>query len=259
MTAPSQVPVRFPSGMTTDFKWGPLANYGFRNPFFYHEYEDDFDYIDTQLYTSTTTGTSAALAQQAGDGGQVLFTTGTAAGNVTILQIKTGGFTVSTTGKKLFFLTRFQISDITNLGFWAGLTNVTTTVAGITDGIYITKADNSATAVNLVIVSGSTTQATVAIPTSAITSYLLVNTWIDMGFYVTRQGEVEVFFGYPQVGFIPQQQTPPYGAVAAYRITAATPALTFTTANLAPIIIAQTGNTSQPTLTADFMMAAKER
>lgn len=258
MTAPSPVPVRYPSGVSTDFKWGILANLGMPNPFKYHFYEDDFDYIDTQLYTSTTTGTSAALAAQAGDGGQILFTTGTAAGNVTVLQITKAGFTIPTLPKRMFYMARIQVSDITNVGFWAGLTNVTTTIAGITDGIYFTKADNSATVVNAIIISGSTVQATIPIPASVVSTYLLANTWIDLGFEVTRSGDVEFFFGYPYVGYTPQQQTPPTGLVAAYRV-AVSGALTFTTANLAPLLMAETGNTAQPTMTADFQLVAKER
>lgn len=266
MTAPSPKPTKFPSGVSTDFVWGILRDYAAPNPAKYHTYFDDFDWLNSgntsSLYTATKTGTSAALASQGGDGGQLLFTTGTASGNVTVLTTAVCPFVIPVLPKRMFYMTRVQISDITNVGFWAGLIAATggvpiTTIAGITDGIYFTKADNSATAVNLLIVSGGTTQATVAIPANVITTYLLANTWIDMGFEVTTGGDVLVFFGYPYVGYIPAQQTPPYGPVAAYRQP--NPATTFSTVKLAPTIMAEAGNTAQPTLTLDFQMAAVER
>ena len=266
MTAPSPVPVRYPSGVSTDFHWGILSNYGAPNPAKYHTYFDDFDWLNagntSSLYTATKTGTSAALASQSGDGGQLLFTTGTASGNVTVLTTAVSPFVIPVLPKRMFYMARLQMSNITTVGFWAGLVSASgapvTTVAGITDGIYFTKANNSATAINAVIVSGSTVQATIAIPSNVVSTYLLANTWLDLGFAVTRLGGVDFYLGYPYVGYTPQQQTPPTGLVAAYS-TQLSGNLTFSTATLAPTIIAQAGSTAQPTLTLDFQMAAVER
>jgi hypothetical protein len=265
MTTPSQSPVRFPSGLSTDYPWGPLAAMGMPSPFFYNLFEDDFDGgLSTLNYTATKTG-AGTIATQAGDGGQILFTTAASAAAICELQVAQANFTLPTPTlpKKLFFLTRIQLSDTTNCELFTGLVNVTTTVAGITDGIYIQKPSGGTT-MNLLILSGSATQATVAIPTAVLTQYLAAATWVDLAFTVNRRGGVSVFVGYPLVGWVPASawtsatQPPPLGRVAHYN-PQVSGSLTFATANLAPMLLLRTGNSTAITMTSDFLMAAKER
>src|SRR5882724_5927828 len=106
MTTPSASPARFPSGLSTDYPWGPLAAMGMPNPFFYHLMQDDFDYLDTQLYTATKTG-AGTIANAAGDGGQLLFTAAASSLAICELQVSVADFTLPTPTlpKKLFFLT----------------------------------------------------------------------------------------------------------------------------------------------------------
>jgi len=260
MTTPSASPVRFPSGVSTDYPWGPLAGMGMPNPFFYHLFQDDFDYLDTQLYTATKTG-AGTIANAAGDGGQLLFTAAASSAAICELQVTTADFTLPTPTlpKKLFFLTRVQLSDTTNCELFAGIVNSTTTVAGITDGIYFQKPSGGTT-MNLIVISGSTVQATIAIPTAVLTLYLAAATWIDLAFEVTRKGEVVIYVGYPLVGWVPASawtsstQPPPLGIVARQ-----TPAVTLTTVNLAPMLLLRTGNSTAVTMSADFLMASKDR
>jgi hypothetical protein len=265
MTTPSATPARFTSGLSTDYPWGPLAAMGVPNPFFYNVFEDDFDGgLSTLNYTATKTG-AGTIATQAGDGGQILFTAAASSAAICELQAAQANFTLptSTLPKKVFFLTRVQLSDTTNCELFTGLVNITTTVAGITDGIYFQKPSGGTT-MNLIIISGSTVQSTVAIPTNVLTLYLAAATWIDLAFAINRKGSVEAFVGYPLVGWVPASawtsstQPPPLGKVAAYR-TETSGNLTFATANLAPMLLLRTGNSTAVTMTADFLMAAKER
>ena len=272
MTAPSQTPTRFPNGVNTDFPWQPTADYGLPPPMDYHMFFDDFEVLNAYnastdtggLYAVTLTGTSAAAAAQAGDGGSVLLTTGTASGNVTVITPRYGTFVLPTTPKKVFWGARLQLSDKSATGFYAGLTNVATTIAGITDGIYFSKAA-AATTMYLNIVSGSTSQAQIAIPAASFTAAVVNATYFDLAFYLNRSGDVIASIGQGLFGNVPQQQTltsagqtTGLAGQVAYR-AGVSGALTFTTANLAPMLLATTGATAQPTMTVDFQFAAKER
>ena len=65
----SPKPVRTPAGSTTDAPFGPLADCGMGNPFFYHQFFDDFDaYLTTGaagIWTQTKTGNGSIARVQA--------------------------------------------------------------------------------------------------------------------------------------------------------------------------------------------------
>ena len=255
-SAASQAPTRLTAGLTTDAPWQPLAQYGLRNPFFYHEVEDDFDSsIASSIWTQTHTG-NGSIAHAAGDGGTILFTTNSAAPattDIAAIQLPAAGFTIAAP-KKLFFLARLQVSDVANAAFLAGLIQTTTTPFTVTDGIYFYKASGSAS--NLVLnyaVGGTITSLT--IPVAAYT--LANNTYVDLAFTTDRLGNLYAYIGSQLVGFIPQSGsgtlTPPRGPAA----SVATP--TLTTATLNPTLAIQSGTASSKTMTADFIMASKER
>ncbi len=282
MSSPSQVPVRYPSGVSTDYPWGPLANYGLPNPFFYHSVYSDFDTSlakESEFTQQVTTGTSAALANVAGDGGQWEFTTGTAANNATSIEVATANFvlppaTYTGTGltatdypaKKVFFLTRVNVTNVAQVGVIAGLVNqAAAPVVGITDGIYI-NISGAATA-NMYAYSASTLLWTVAIPPAVLAAYYANANWLDIGFYMDRLQNVYAFMGYPLVGWLPASAwsgvnpgaTPtPKAAVAAYQ-TGVSGAWTPTTANLTPCLMAYSIGAASNTMYADFCFAAKER
>lgn len=263
----SQPPVRNPSGATTDPPYGPLAASGYGNPFFYHAFADDFDNAlgssTNGLYTISAGG-AGTVVHTPGDGGLALFTTAGATNNFEAIQLPAASFTLpqgTTAGKKLFYLARLQLSDVTNSAFIAGLCNTTATpFTAIADGLYFNKVSGG-TVLNLLSVIGSVTT-TIAIPTSA---YALVNAVsIDLAFHINRLGDVEAFVGSQLVGWIPQSGT---GAVNGAGVpilpvlgkVTRNSGLTLTTANLNITLGVQTGAAVAKTMTADFHCVQKER
>lgn len=282
MTAPSQVPVRYPSGVSTDQAWGPLANFGLPNPFMYQVMMDDFmgSIAGDEKFTTVVSGTGAATTSVAGDGGQWLMTTSTSgAGTAGIIgtkntfvlppQLYTGSGLTATLypTKKVFFLARINVTAPTTTTGYAGLMPSTTTTGVPTDGIFFTFT--SPTNVTLNAYSASALTWSVPIPAAALSLYYTAASWLDIGFYMDRQQNVYAFLGYPLVGFLPAQawsgvnnvnaQPTPKAAVAAYQSVyngAIINPWTPTTAALTPAVIMS--GTIQ-TAYADFILAAKER
>ena len=116
---PSPPPSRFTAGISTDYPYGPLALYGMRNPFFYHEFEDDFDDNLTVAFRYTKSGTGTA-ALTPGDGGRLLLTTTGVITEFESIQLAAAGFQLQA-GFKTFYMTSFQLSNVTNAEFIAGL------------------------------------------------------------------------------------------------------------------------------------------
>jgi hypothetical protein len=277
MTSPSQVPVRFPSGVTSDTVWGPLANCGSGNPFFYQIISDDLmgPLVGNDNWKSDLSGTGAAVAEVAGDGGIWLLTSSTAGAGTAGIIGNIGNFIIpppAFTGtlltatlfpsKKLFFLARISLAAPATSTLYAGLMPAATTTALPTDGLFF--IFTNATTVALAAYSASTLLWSIPIPAAAITNWLGVNLWLDIGFYMDRLMNVYAFFGFPLVGWVPASAwtgsglasiPPPLGAVAAYQVSVSG-AWTPSTALLTPGIIL-TGTTQ--TAEVDFLMAAKER
>lgn len=254
MTSP--VPVRFSSGVSTDPPWGPLSAHRLPNPFFSHVDADDFDYSAnvTGPWTATKTG-NGTIAQAAGDGGLALFTTNSstpAAADICSLQRPAAAFKLAA-GQRTFYLARLQVADATNAGFIAGLIQTTTTPFTVTDGLYFLKASGATTLILRSTVGSANTD--LAIPSAL---YPANGTNIDLGFEVTRTGDVLAFVGTQLVGFIPQSGTatltPPQRGGQA-RLSAPT----LTTANLNHTLAVRSGTTASTTMTVDFSMVAKER
>lgn len=276
---PSPPPTRCTSGATTDFPWGPMADSGYGNPFFYHAFNDDFDSSlgAAGLWTISSVG-AGSVATAAGDGGLALFTTGATLNNAESIQTPAAGFILpngALAGKKLFFLTRLQLSDVTNSSLIAGLINITGTPftgGSITDGVYFSKLTGG-TVLNIITVSGSVAL-TWAIPAA---SYALANaTNIDLGFYIDRSQNLNVFVGSQLVGYLPQSGTggvntagvtslPVVGRCLQVVPTGNIPGgaqvgpWTVSAANLAPTLGVLTGAAVAKTMTVDFIGAQKER
>ena len=286
-------PQSLPAGYTSDPPWGPLWHSGAGNPFFYHQFADDFDTLPAATYTTTAAGGSVALS--AGDGGTALFTTGATANQFASIQVTNASFVLPSTGnappgtsgsmKKLFYLARLQISDATLGTFIAGLcvttaTPFTTGVRSVVDGLFFYKAPGAANNLALINIasnagspSGTGFTNTFVIPTSAYT--LANNSYIDLAFYIDRNQNLRGFVGFPMVGWIPQSGSgavdpitglsinPPSGAVVAnynYQSQGIQTPIMFTTVNLAPTLAISNGITAAATTAlADFHCAQKER
>lgn len=253
---PSPPPSRFTAGISTDYPYGPLALYGMRNPFFYHEIEDDFDdnltLANRWVKTFVGAGTIAAVA---GDGGRVLFSTTAALNDLASIQLAVAGFQL-VAGFKTFYMTSFQLSNAINAEFIAGLIQTTATPFTVTDGIYFSKLTGAANNLTLKYAIGGVIT-TVVIPTTAYTLANAID--IDLAIAVDRNGTVYAFVGAQLVGWLPQSGigglTPPSrGANAAI-----SPALPLTAVNLNPTLAVRAGTAAIVTMNADFIMAAKER
>lgn len=246
-------PVRQPSGATTDFPWGPLADCGYGNSAFYHQFFDDFDTQlgATGIYTVSKTSTGT-LVHNAADGGTALFTTAATISDNVSLQLPSASFTVG--GKKHFYLTRLQLSDVSASAFQVGLVQTTTTPATITNGVVFTKANGSTNIVCQVVVSSVVTGSFTITPAM---SGIANNTNFDLAWYLNRNGEIQVFAGAQLVGWIPESGTGSgtgsRGCVGRFTPTSLPTAVLNVTMGL------QAGAAAAKTMQADFHLCAKER
>lgn len=297
----SQPPQRLTAGFASDPPYGPLADSGFGNPFFYHQFADDFDNQlgSAGLYTVTSAGTGA-VNHTPGDGGLALFSTGATAGNFESIQLPAASFTLPLTGsnppstqnssKKLFYLARIQLANITTSSFIAGLCNTSSTpftggAQSVTDGLFFYKAAGGTVLQVLNIgsagnsPSGSGYTNTFNIPTASYSQFFANATFFDIGYYIDRQQNLRIFIGQQLVGWIPQSGTgavnaagvpilPVNGAALVnYQVVQganaftsfATPIL-YTQANLNITMAVSNGATaSSTTMTSDFHAVQKER
>jgi hypothetical protein len=300
-TPASQPPARNTSGFSSDPPYGPLADCGNSNPFFYHQFQDDFDNQlgSAGLYTVSASG-AGTVAHTAGDGGLVLFTTAAAANSFESIQLPAASFTLPGTGtappatqqssKKLFYLVRLQLANITTNSFIAGLCNTTATpfttgAQSITDGLFFYKAAGGTVLQVLNIGSAGNSPTGVGytntfnIPTAAYSAFFANNSFLDLAFEIDRQQNLKVWVGQQLVGWITQSGTgsvnsagvsilPVNGpAFVNYQVvqganafsTFATPVL-YTLANLNVTLALSNGATaSATTMIADFHCVEKER
>lgn len=291
----SQPPARSPSGATTDPPYGPMGQSGMGNPFFYHQFADDFDNLlgPTGAYTVTAAGGS--VVHTPGDGGLALFTTGAVAGNFAEIQLPAASFTLPLSGatppasanssKKLFYITRITLSDVNLSTFIAGLCTTTAAPFGgaggtqnVPDGLFFYKAPGGTVLQLLNVASAGFDPAgtgftnTFNIPTSA---YNLVNaTSIDLAWFIDGNQNLFAFVSSQLVGWIPQSGSgavnaagvstlPSVGPVLAnYNFQAQGPQtpIRYSTANLNMTLGVCNGATAAAkTLTADFHCGQKER
>jgi hypothetical protein len=251
----SPPPGRTPAGWTQDYPYGPLADSGMGNPAYYHQFFDDFDNAlgVAGLYT-VSAGGAGTIAHSAGDGGLALFTTAAANGNFEAIQLPAASFILPQgvgAGKKLFYLTRLQMSDIANATFIAGLCNTTATpFAGINDGVFFKGA---ASAINIINAIGGVLTTT-AVPLN--NNYInAVN--IDLGFYIDKNGNLNVFLSPNMVGYQPQSGSGAATPVRGRVLQVQNLALTAVALNVT--LGVQTNAVAAKTMTADFHMAQKER
>ena len=255
----SPPPTRLTAGSSTDPPYGPLADSGFCNPAFYHNFFDDFDNTlgTTTNGFYTVTAATGSMVHTPGDGGLALLSTTAAAASFVSAQLPAASFVLpqgAGAGKKLFYLTRLQMSDVTACAIIAGLINTTVTpFAAVADGVWFSKAIGS-TILNINTAVGS---AVVTTPLPAA-SYALANAVnIDLGFYIDRSGNLNVFTSPNMVGYVPQSgtgaTTPTRGRVQQIL----TPALT--AANLNGTLAINETATANKTLQVDFHLVQKER
>lgn len=260
MAVPSQVPARFPSGVSTDYPWGVLGNYGLPDPMNYGTWFDEF-MIKESTYTTTATGngTAAITANtNANAMGEILFTTNSSApagSDLVSIQLAANPWLLQA-GKKAFFGTRIKLSSATNAAFRVGMfpTGTTPFTGNLTNALYFDKATGSLTNINMVNVSGGTA-VTTAVPTSA---YTLANaTYLDLGWYLDRNGDLTGFVGAQLFGWLPQSGTG--SSVGGRGPVCRSAAITLPAAAMNMGLAVQSGTAASSTMTVDFWFGAVER
>ena len=147
-----------------------------------HTYFNDFDTYTAGDFTVTETQAGATQALANVDGGVLLLTNSAADNDLNALQ-KVGESFKFEAGKKLFFKTRFAVSDATQSDFVIGLQITDTTPLAVTDGVYFRKHDGDAN-LDFVVIKDSTASTATAIATVAN------NTYLTVGFYYNGVDEV---------------------------------------------------------------------
>ena len=243
-------PTRFTSGVTQAASWQPLGNIGIPDPFFYATFHDDFLPYQGAKYTVTASGGSVAQTLTNGSGGRILFTSGATSGNFAEIQMEAFGF-VYTAGKKLAYLTRVNLTDITNSAFIGGMISSNTTpFSAVADGVYFYKAA-AGTTLQLIAVTGST-----VIGTASVTGALTAGSDIDLGFYIDSRGNIRGFYGNSLEGW-KNQNSAILGPNIALLSTSLTGAIT--TASLTPTLAIAAGTGAAQTMNSDFLFGAMER
>ena len=137
------MPTHFPNGVSNRTKGHPLFNYPYLDPSKYYTYFDDFFEYHSGIYTITTTEAGSGNASEAitaGAGGQLLITNDNADNDLDFFQLKGEAFKFDST-KRMFFSSRFKVSDATQSDLVMGLQITDTTSLDVTDGIFFIKGD----------------------------------------------------------------------------------------------------------------------
>lgn len=131
------MPTRFPGGLTTAKSSETLGMFIDVDPTKYHLYFDDFDVYTAANWTVTETGAGTRAINDE-DAGALLVTNAAGIADANYFQLLKQTFTF-TAGKKLWFKTRFKISDATLADFIIGLQIRDTTPLAVSDGVYLFK------------------------------------------------------------------------------------------------------------------------
>ena len=185
-------PVRYTAGVSTAAKGSALSNYPAPDPMKVFTYSNDFDNYVAGDWTVTVVGVTPTAAITDGAFGRLLLTT-TGADNDGIQLQKVGEAFLPIAGKKMWFKTKFQLSDATQSDFLFGIavTDTTAIVAagdGVTDGIFFQKDDGAAT-VDLYCQKDTTTGQTSATSIATVVDA----TDIELGFEYDGGTDIKYF------------------------------------------------------------------
>lgn len=188
---------RIPNGVTNAAQWQTMGAAGTTDPTWAHRYWNDFDTYSASDWTIALTGTGT-VAKTDFDGGAILVSNTAGATDSQYIQLTNAGFKIHP-AKATFFKFAGQMSDILNSVFYCGLVQKgATTIASITDGIFISKATSSTGALTLNVRQSSTAY-TVAFPA---VEAIVAATNFELGFSVDVYGNVAAYFN-PTTGSNP--------------------------------------------------------
>lgn len=197
-------PTRFPSGVSTDAKTGPLGNFGLPDPSSWHVYFDDFDTFAVGDWTITTTEAGAGAATEAltdADGGVLLITNDDADNDADFFN-KVGESFLMEAGKKAVFKARFKVSDATQSDFVIGLQITDTTPLSVTDGIFFQKDDGDAL-LDVYCRKDATTGSTSATGIHTVVS----DTYLTVAWYYDGKSSLAYFVNDVQLGTLDASST----------------------------------------------------
>lgn len=231
-------PTRHLNGLATVPAAKPLGNYPFPDPFHTSgtaalgvaSYVNDFFTIGSTASDFTLTGAPTFTAVS-GVGGVARITPSGAAVVATVANTAQGF--QFTSGQKLWFVTRFQVSAVVAPAFIVGLQ--TGTGATTTDGLYFSQTAGSV--ISLVSKVGSTATTLVSTVVTAAAA-----TYVDVGFYFDGTD----LFVYANDAVRAHLRAPSIGATAT----------TLTNAVIGPVF--QITPTATDTMSIDYVMVAQE-
>lgn len=171
---------RFPNGITTVEAVKPLGQFSLPDPTQFYTYFNDFDYFNSSEWTITTVeaGAGGATETITNASGGVFVVTNDDADNDSDFFQKTNETFKFTSGKKLFFKSRFKVSDATQSDFVIGLQITDTTPLDVSDGVFFQKDDGDAN-LDFHVEKNNTATSASAISTVSNDTYLTVAFYYD--------------------------------------------------------------------------------
>lgn len=162
----------------------------------FRKYLNEFDRYAAADWTLTTTEAGAGSATEAltsVDGGALLITNDAADNDNDFFQLPSEGFKFDST-KRLYFETRFKVSDATQSDLVVGLQITDTSPLDVTDGIFFSKDDGDAL-IDFNVEKNNTATATAGVAT------LVSDTFITLAFYYEpSDGKLQYFVDGVKVG-----------------------------------------------------------
>lgn len=153
-----------------------------------HIFFDDFNRYVADEWKITTTEAGAGSATEVlsnADGGVLVITNDAADNDADFFQWvgDTAAAAVKeqwkfVVGKKLWFKTRFKVSDATQSDFVFGLQITDTTPLAVSDGVYFRKDDGDAN-IDFVVIKDSTATTSTAITTVSDDTYVVLSFYYD--------------------------------------------------------------------------------
>ena len=233
-------PTRYPGGISTAVKFSALWNLPAEDPTKLVRYFQDFNTYAAGDFTITETG-SGSRALAAGNGGLLLITNAAADNDNNQFQVVKEIIT-PVAGKKMWFKTRFKVSDATESDVCVGLCSLDTDVFssadgdGVTDGIFFWKDDGDAL-LDFQVQKNSTTGQNRSVAFATLVS----DTYLTLGFEYDGVAYVKFFVNDIQIGTMDASST------------------YFPDANLTPTFAIKNGEAVAKSMTIDYIYAAQER
>lgn len=250
----SSLTTRMPDGVTNAAPWQTMGNSGIPDPTWSHLYVNDFDTYTAGDWTVTTVGTGV-VTKTPFNGGAINLATSAGATDSQAVQLAEAGFQLLP-GKSCFLKFSGQISDILNDTFFFGLAQAgATTMASITNGIFVSK-DTATTGALTLHVRSASVDVSVPLPLS---QSLVAGTPFELGIVAGFDGNALAYFN-PTTG-----KNPIYASVAASPngqsrgAVALLAGATFPVGLMAPMVSMTNASAVIRNLVADYIVVSNER